>query len=191
MKRRIEEDKIRQKVAPENYKPVRLPHSQIYDLITYMKTATIAFLIKDDSVYLAEKLERLGKGNLNGYGGKVQEGETAAQAAVREIKEEASITVEEADLEKVAIVQFFEGGREIFECHIYFVRKWQGEPVASEEMGKPELFQLAAMPFDRMWASDRQWIALIIAGKKIKAKAYYAEGNKTVEKFEYEEVDGL
>jgi len=156
-----------------------------------MKIATIAFLLEGDSVYLAEKLERLGAGNLNGYGGKVQGDESPEQAAVREIGEEAGVAVLLADLDKVAVVQFFEGDRHIFECHVYFVRKWEGELAASEEMGKPELFPLNAMPFDRMWASDKDWLALVISGKKITAKAYYAEGNKKVERFEYEECAGF
>lgn len=153
-----------------------------------MKKATISFLLKDDMMYLAEKLSRLGAGNLNGYGGKVEGDETPEAAAVRELNEECGVTVYEKDLDKRAVVEFYEGDNPIFECHIYFVKNWQGEPQGSEEMGKPALFPLSDMPYERMWAGDRSWLALVIEGKKIRAKNYYAMGNKTVVKFEYEEV---
>ena len=150
-----------------------------------MKMTTISFLVNGGRVLLAEKKRGFGLGFLNGYGGKVQEGETPAEAAVRELREEASITVAPATLDKVAVIEFFDGDDPVTECHIFFCTAWSGEPQESEEMATPEWFDRAHPPFERMWAADRVWLPLVFGGQKIQAKAYYAKGIKEMSRFEH------
>lgn len=150
-----------------------------------MKLATICFLIKDDKVALALKKKSFGKGFLNGYGGKVKEGETPESAAARELYEECGVTANSTDLEKVAIIDFFDADKQIFECHVFFATAWQGNPVESDEMASPEWFNRASVPYDRMWKADREWLPLIFSGKKIHGKAYYKAGMEEMDRFEH------
>jgi 8-oxo-dGTP pyrophosphatase MutT (NUDIX family) len=58
-----------------------------------MKIATINFPIRDGKVFLSKKKQGFGIGRLNGYGGKIEKGESETEGAIRELKEEAGISV--------------------------------------------------------------------------------------------------
>ena len=150
-----------------------------------MKVATICFLVKDNEVALSLKKINFGKGFLNGYGGKVKEGETPEIAAVRELSEECGVTANISNLEKVAIIDFFDGEKQLFECHVFFVTEWEGDPVESDEMALPEWFNRESIPYERMWKADQDWLPLIFSGKKVHGKAYYKAGMGGMDRFEY------
>jgi len=149
-----------------------------------MKVATICFPIQGDTIFLANKKRSFGAGHLNGWGGKVDGDESIAATASRELFEESTIETDPADMELVAIIDFFEETNHIFECHVFFVRQWQGTLQETEEMGIPEQFPLDSVPYERMWKSDHLWMPLICEGKKIRAKAIYKKGMAEVERFE-------
>ncbi len=151
-----------------------------------MKRATITFLLKNDKVLLANKKHSFGQGFLNGYGGKVKEGETPEVAAAREVTEESGVLV--SNLDKVAIIDFYDTTNQVFECHVFFATEWIGEPMESDEMEKPELFEISNLPFERMWKADKEWLPLVFAGKKIHGKAFYKDGMKEMDYFEYTDL---
>jgi len=151
-----------------------------------MKVATINFIFQGDQVLLSLKKEGFGSGRLNGYGGKVKEGESVEEAAVRELKEESGITVATRDLEKAAIIDFYVGAEINFKCHVFFVHKWTGQIRETEEMAYPESFDVNDLPLDRMWDGDRMWLPLVFSGKKIHGNAYYKETLGNLDRFEYE-----
>ena len=150
-----------------------------------MKLTTLCFLTKNDKVLLSLKKRSFGKGFLNGYGGKVQEDETPELAVARELSEEARVKVNQHDLEKVAIIDFFDGDNQIFECHVFFAKAWQGNPAESEEMAAPKWFSRKSAPYEQMWKSDREWLPIVFSGKKIRGKAYYKSGMEEMDHFEY------
>ena len=66
-----------------------------------MKKATLVFLKRDGGIYLAAKKKSIHvdgnklidtEGILNGYGGKVQDGESVEEAAIRELFEESCVS---------------------------------------------------------------------------------------------------
>ena len=151
------------------------------------KVSTICFPVRDNRIYLANKKRGFGMGFLNGYGGKKkQKDKTIEDTAVREMKEESGVAVMPKDLEKVAIIDFFEGAAHIFECHVFFCRDWKGEFTETEEMSKAEPYDIHNPPYARMWDADRIWLPLVCSGKKIRGKSYYNQGMNRQEKFEYE-----
>ena len=46
---------------------------------------------------------------------------------------------------------------------MFRVSAFSGEPTRSDEM-EPSWFDPGALPFDRMWADDRHWYPLFLAG---------------------------
>jgi len=149
-----------------------------------MNIATICFPIRNGEVYLAEKKDGFGIGFLNGYGGKMDEGDVNIEAAaMREIQEESGVLIRAEDLEKVAILDFINGETHKFECHVYIFRKW--EFVETEEMKKAEPFSLSELPFERMFPADRKWIPLVLGGEKIRAVCHLSEDLKEGYKCEY------
>lgn len=132
------------------------------------KDRTLVFLLAPDRICLAMKKRGFGAGKLNGYGGKLEPGESVAQAAIRELREESEVEAREEDLESVSRFDFsFEGSPELeLTVHGFILRAWEGEPAETEEMA-PEWFTHDAIPFDRMWVDDRYWLSRILAGERL------------------------
>jgi 8-oxo-dGTP pyrophosphatase MutT (NUDIX family) len=144
--------------------------------------ATLCFPIKDGKVLLGLKAKKIGQGRWNGYGGGIDGEETPEQSILRELAEEAKITASADSLEKVAIVDFHNTNSDgfAFTCrvHVYFVSQWEGEPQETEEMLKPTWFKKDSLPLDGMMPADREWLPVVLTGKKIIAEAYYAPFQK-------------
>lgn len=154
-----------------------------------MKICTLILPRRQGTLTLAKKKFKVGANLYNGYGGKLEEEDRGniEVAAVREFNQEAhTAKAEVKDLEKVAIIDFHKAGTHIFECHVYFLNDWEGEISESTEMGPPQEFTFDALPYAEMMEADKRWIPLVLEGKLIRGTCYYTEGNKEVEKFEYE-----
>lgn len=132
---------------------------------------TLAIIEKDDKVLLAMKKRGFGKGWWNGYGGKVQEGETIEKAMVRELKEESGL-IAKTFRKRGVIDFFFEGTNKEIEMHIFEVTDYVGEPKETEEMA-PKWFLKNDIPYDKMWPADKKWMSLFFAGKDIEGSATF------------------
>ena len=71
--------------------------------------ATLVFVIRDGRILLINKKTGLGKGKVNGPGGKVDPGETPESCAVRECQEELGITVSKLEYCGQHRFQFIDG----------------------------------------------------------------------------------
>lgn len=145
------------------------------------KILTLTLVVRDGRVLLGMKKRGFGMGRWNGFGGKVQEGETIEQAARRETEEECGVGITE--MEKVGIHEFeFENSRgDILEVHVFRVDAWTGEPVETEEM-RPQWFDIEEIPYKEMWPDDIYWFPLFLAGKKFRTKFLFGEGDVVLEK---------
>jgi 8-oxo-dGTP diphosphatase/2-hydroxy-dATP diphosphatase len=131
-----------------------------------VKVYTLVLIVKDDKILLGMKKRGFGAGWWNGFGGKVQPGESILEAAQREVKEESGLKVE--NLHPRGVLSFtFEGEEDIHEANIFETRTFTGEPVETEEM-LPQWFEFSDMPYDKMWPADRIWIPEYIKGKILK-----------------------
>jgi mutator protein MutT len=101
----------------------------------------------------------------NGAGGKLEQGETPLQAAIRETEEEIGVTP--LNLELVGEIHFIDMPDVDHYCHIFVTTEWEGEPVETEEM-RPQWFTLENIPYDSMWPDDKLWLPTLLAGKKFK-----------------------
>jgi 8-oxo-dGTP diphosphatase/2-hydroxy-dATP diphosphatase len=117
---------------------------------------------------LGLKKRGFGAGKWNGFGGKVELGETMPQGALREMREESGLELDAACLSKRAVIlQEFEGDPLLLEVHVYFSSLSRDEcskaaPVESDEM-KPQWWDLASIPFSSMWADDTHWYPLLLS----------------------------
>lgn len=143
------------------------------------KVLTLCLLHTDTHVLLGKKKRGFGAGRWNGFGGKVEAGETIEEAARREFREEAGVEV--PVLEKVGLMDFeFQGNPEILEVHIFRAREHQGEPTESEEMF-PQWFRRDEIPFAEMWPDDPHWMPYFFAEKKFQGKFLFGEGDSILE----------
>lgn len=116
---------------------------------------------------LGMKKRGFGEGRWNGFGGKVDQGETVEEAARRELKEEVGI--EAVDLNPAGVMEFtFEDDTGHLQVHVFKVTKFSGEPVETEEM-RPQWFARDNIPFDQMWPDDRHWFPHLLDGVPFQA----------------------
>ncbi len=142
-----------------------------------MKQATLLFLIDGNKILLALKKRGFGMGKWNGVGGKLNDGETIEQAAVRECQEE--IMVNPGSLTKVATLNFyFPRNKPDWDQQVtvYISRKWQGEPTETEEMA-PQWFSFNDIPYTDMWADDSLWLAKVLDGQYVEADFHFDDNN--------------
>ncbi len=149
-----------------------------------MHHATLCYLLKDGHVLLGLKKRGFGEGRWNGYGGKVERGETPEEATVREVKEENGIAVALDALEKAAVLGFFftnaPAGKSWDQIvHVYICREWSGEPVETEEM-RPRWFAFDDVPISQMWNDDPYWLPLVLDGKKVEGTFTFGHDNSSV-----------
>lgn len=143
------------------------------------KVLTLCLLHTDTHVLLGKKKRGFGAGRWNGFGGKVEKGETIEEAARREFLEEAGIEI--PVLEKAGLMDFeFEGNPEILEVHIFRAREHVGEPTESEEMA-PAWFHRDEIPFSEMWPDDPHWMPYFFAEKKFQGKILFGKGDSILE----------
>ena len=87
---------------------------------------------------------------------------------MRDCEEEVNINL--TNYEKVAVHDFkFPDGQSDMIVHTYLATAWEGEVKESEEMA-PKWFELTDIPYDQMWADDRYWLPLGLAGKKLETQ---------------------
>lgn len=157
-----------------------------------MGPATLCFLIDNDSkkVLLGMKKRGFGKNWYNGFGGKINDGETIEAAAVRELYEECSVITLEQDLQKVGELHFKFPFKQEWDMivHVFKIESWQGEPKEGEEM-TAEWFGFDDVPYDRMWDDDRYWLPKILDDKKIIGNFKFKEDNEGLDTYNIKEVD--
>lgn len=126
----------------------------------YKKT-TVVFTVRGNEILLGMKKRGFGADWWNGYGGKLEPGESYKASAMRETAEESGIRINEAQLQHVADLVFrFDGVVDVV-TRAYIAGAFTGEPVETEEM-RPQWFAKTEIPYDTMWPGDNQWIPKIL-----------------------------
>lgn len=138
-----------------------------------MLEATLCFVVRDGEVLLIEKRRGLGAGWYNGPGGKLEDGETPRECAIREVREEIGLEV--SALEKAGELTFVLDGEDHIACHVYRTRSFEGEPIASSE-ARPEWFAFDDVPYDRMWEDDRLWLPGVLEGETVRGEFRFVGG---------------
>ncbi|MCX6792840.1 MAG: 8-oxo-dGTP diphosphatase [Candidatus Falkowbacteria bacterium] len=141
---------------------------------------TMAYIRTDKQLLLALKKRGFGPGKFNGYGGKINDGETIEQAAIRETREEIMVEVDK--LEKRALINFSwkTNKNKAIECHVFEIISYHGEIGETEEM-KPEWFDINKLPYEKMWDDDPCWMPHFLAGKKFNASFVFNDDDKVIE----------
>lgn len=150
--RAVFDDGLPEAVFPESWSPNMI--------------ANLVFLTEGDRVLLIHKKTGLGAGKINGPGGKLEPGETAMTAAIREVEEELRITPHHLEEAGVLHFDFVDGLR--LHCTVFRGSGFTGTPTETRE-AKPEWFPMDRIPFDRMWADDRYWVGEMLAGRRFHA----------------------
>lgn len=142
---------------------------------------TTLVIVRDEPnqrILLGLKKRGFGSGKWNGFGGKVKDGEGIEEAAIRELKEECSLTC--SQMKKVGIFTFeFVDDPLVIEMHVFLTDDYEGHVQESDEM-KPQWFPLHQIPYDQMWPDDIIWYPLILKGVSVCGHFTFQNSDKLV-----------
>jgi 8-oxo-dGTP diphosphatase/2-hydroxy-dATP diphosphatase len=145
--------------------------------VSNKKVLTLVLVLKGNKILLGMKKRGFGSGKWNGFGGKVENGESLEEGARRELFEESGLKA--LKLEEVGFNEFswVNNKNPIMEVAIFKTDSFIGDPVETEEMS-PKWFDIDNVPFKNMWVDDIYWFPLFISGKKFKGKFLFDENDK-------------
>ena len=129
--------------------------------------ATLTFVVRSspdagDEVLLIRKKRGLGAGKINGPGGRLEDGESVLDCAVREVEEELRVTPRSLVHGGQLRFQFVDG----YALHVHVFRASEHDGEAEETAEAIPLWTpLDALPFDEMWVDDRLWLPHLLAGR--------------------------
>ncbi|MCW8926341.1 MAG: 8-oxo-dGTP diphosphatase [Xanthomonadales bacterium] len=129
--------------------------------------ATLVFVIRDGKILLIDKKTGIGKGKINGPGGKLEKGESPEQCARRECFEELGIRVSGLQYCGQHRFQFVDG----LSIHVWVYRThdFEGVPTESAE-ASPMWVPLDDIPFERMWEDDGIWLPMLLRGERFRGR---------------------
>ena len=150
----------------------------------YQRT-TIVFPHSEAGILLGFKKRGFGKGWWNGFGGKLEGGETYEESAKRETLEEVGIHID--NLVHIANLLFY------FDDDLDVVSRayktvFKNDPVETEEM-RPQFFPASKLPFDQMWAADRLWVPKALSPNVDRPLGFIVRFNKDKSFKTIEQVD--
>ena len=125
--------------------------------------ATLLFVIRGGQILLIRKKRGLGAGKINGPGGRIDPGETPLEAAIREVQEELCVTPTGVRDCGELRFQFLDGLS--LHGYVFTATDCDGDPRETEE-ATPLWTPIDAIPYDEMWADDRLWVPLMLAGTR-------------------------
>jgi len=158
------------------------------------KTLCIVLDRVKERILLAMKKRNFGAGKYNGFGGRVEAGETVEQAAIRELREESLLEANITHLKKAGEIDFYFPHKPEFDqtVHVYLLEQYRGEPKETDEMAF-KWFDVKAIPYHQMWDDDKYWLPKVLEGKKLRASFTFKEvnGENIVNEQDMREVQSL
>ncbi|MCK5490435.1 MAG: NUDIX domain-containing protein, partial [Candidatus Pacebacteria bacterium] len=89
------------------------------------KILTLCIIYQYPKILLGMKKRGHGEGKWNGFGGKVEKGETIEEGAIREMEEESGIEI--LKMNKLGVIQFeYQDDSGNMEVHVFNVKEFKG-----------------------------------------------------------------
>jgi 8-oxo-dGTP diphosphatase len=147
-----------------------------WDTWKAQEEAVLCFIMDGNRLWLIHKKTGLGKGKINAPGGRIEPGESAIDAAIRETWEETGLIPSSLTQAEELSFVFTDG----YSLHgiVFFASGFSGTPVETFE-AKPFWCPVDAIPYDQMWQDDRLWLPLVL--QKIKVHGFFIfDGDRMV-----------
>ncbi len=158
--------------------------------------ATVTYPINGDSILLGRKMNKVGAGMLNGFGGKPEEGDISIlHTAARELYEETGygVAVHLLDLKVFARIKFYFHNSEEPEWEVVFflAPTFKGEAKETKEMSDPTWYKIADLEalYADMLPADKEILTRILRGEKFVGHVRFSEDKKSCSELEFNSVN--
>lgn len=142
-----------------------------------MKLATLCYVQKDNKtlmLYRNKKENDYHEGKWNGLGGKFEIGESPEACAIREIKEEAGLTVKNLIMKGFITFPLFDG-KDDWHVFLFVIDEFDGKLINSPE-GELEWIDNDKLSEINLWEGDKIFIPWLFQDKFFSAKFNYVDG---------------
>ncbi len=142
-----------------------------------MKLATLCYVQKDKRtlmLYRNKKENDYHEGKWNGLGGKFEIGESPEDCAIREIKEEAGLTVKNLYMKGFITFPLFDG-KDDWHVFLFVIDEFDGKLINSPE-GELEWIDNDKLSEINLWEGDKIFIPWLFQDKFFSAKFNYVDG---------------
>lgn len=138
-----------------------------WDSWKFTEEAVLTFIREGENWLLINKKRGLGNGKVNAPGGRIDPGETALQAAIRECEEEVGLTPSE--LRETTELNFIFTDGYSLKGHVFIAEKYTGTLVETDE-ADPFWCKEDKIPYDKMWEDDQYWLPQMLKGEYTKGR---------------------
>jgi len=138
----------------------------------FSEDAVLTFIRDGDNWLLIHKKRGLGKGKVNAPGGRIDPGETALEAAIRECQEEVGLTPSE--MREVVELNFIFLDGYSLRGYVFIAEQFEGEMIETDE-ADPFWCKEKDVPYDNMWEDDQYWIPRMFDGEKLIGRFIFDE----------------
>ncbi|KAJ2605957.1 hypothetical protein EV177_006038 [Coemansia sp. RSA 1804] len=122
-------------------------------------------------VLLGLKKRGMGVGLWNGFGGKIELGETFEEGAHRELKEECGLSARAMKHVGVLLMKRKDGS--LMTIYVYTAHGVSGCIAESDEM-EPKWFDVSELPYDGAYKEARLWWPAMLSGKAFVARFVFS-----------------
>lgn len=130
--------------------------------LQFSEKAVLCFIRSEGKLLLIHKKTGLGRGKINAPGGRIEPGETAEEAAVRECREETGLTPQ--TVSAAGELNFYFRGGYSLKGYVFTATGFEGTLTETEE-ADPFWCAEEEIPYDKMWEDDRYWLPKLLAGE--------------------------
>lgn len=147
----------------------------------------LCFIRRGEELLLIRKKRGIGAGKINGPGGHLEPGETALDAAIREVQEELRVTPLGLKMMGELSFQFIDettqqlrqgedGISGALHTVVFLAEDHEGESQETDE-ATPYWIHQTKIPFCEMWEDDRYWLLGMLEGRSFKG-FFHFDGDK-------------
>lgn len=143
-----------------------------------MQLATLCYIRKDNKTLMLHRVKKendLHEGKWNGLGGKVENGESPEECAIREIKEESGLNAKSIRLTGLISAPDFAGKDKHWYIFVYVIEEFDGEIIDSPE-GVLKWHETKEIENLNVWPSDKIFFPLLDDKEIFSIKVYYENG---------------
>ncbi|MCP5063119.1 MAG: 8-oxo-dGTP diphosphatase [Ignavibacteriae bacterium] len=142
-----------------------------------MKLATLCYVMDGDKtlmLYRNKKENDYHEGKWNGLGGKLEQGETPEECAIREVYEESGLKVSDPEMKGLITFPMFDGVDDWY-VWVFVFKKFDGKQIDSPE-GTLEWIQNNKLTGLNLWDGDKIFIPWLFENKCFSSKFIYEDG---------------